>query len=119
MFPPVDPTRRRFLTVAAGASFVGTGSLAAAAMAPTPDRTVTHGLAGASGQTARLRGRWNFELGPQPSSRIKLDVAAARQFWNRQTKDRPKRGCVRSARSDRAEVLSAEEDPRGSGSSIS
>jgi hypothetical protein len=34
MFPPRDPTRRRFLTVAAGASFVGAGSLAAAAMAP-------------------------------------------------------------------------------------
>jgi hypothetical protein len=33
MFPPRDPTRRRFLTVAAGASFVGAGSLAAAAMA--------------------------------------------------------------------------------------
>ena len=34
MFPPRDPTRRRFLAISAGASFVGTGSLAAAAMAP-------------------------------------------------------------------------------------
>jgi hypothetical protein len=33
MFPPVDPTRRRFLTVAAVGSVVGAGSLAAAAMA--------------------------------------------------------------------------------------
>jgi hypothetical protein len=35
MFPPRDPTRRRFLTVAAIGSFVGAGSLAAAAMAPS------------------------------------------------------------------------------------
>jgi hypothetical protein len=34
MFPPVDPTRRRFLTVAAVGSIAGAGSLAAAAMAP-------------------------------------------------------------------------------------
>jgi hypothetical protein len=34
MFPPRDPTRRRFLAISAGASFVGAGSLAAAAMAP-------------------------------------------------------------------------------------
>jgi len=34
MFPPVDPSRRRFLAVAAVGSFVGAGSLAAAAMAP-------------------------------------------------------------------------------------
>jgi hypothetical protein len=33
MFPPVDPTRRLFLTVAAVGSIVGAGSLAAAAMA--------------------------------------------------------------------------------------
>jgi len=36
MFPPVDPTRRRFLTVAAGASVAGSGVLLnAAAMAPS------------------------------------------------------------------------------------
>jgi hypothetical protein len=35
MFPPVDPTRRRFLTVAAVASVAGASSLAAAAMAPS------------------------------------------------------------------------------------
>lgn len=34
MFPPVDPTRRRFLTVAAVGSMIGAGSLAAAATAP-------------------------------------------------------------------------------------
>src|SRR5882672_4713285 len=34
MFPPVDPMRRRFLTVAAVGSMVGAGSLAAAAMTP-------------------------------------------------------------------------------------
>src|SRR5882672_3939954 len=34
MFPPVDPTRRRFLTVAAIGSIVGAGSLAFAAAAP-------------------------------------------------------------------------------------
>ncbi len=34
MFPPVDPTRRRFLTVAAVGSIVGAGSLAFAAAAP-------------------------------------------------------------------------------------
>jgi len=34
MFPPVDPTRRRFLAVAAVASAVGAGTLAAAARAP-------------------------------------------------------------------------------------
>jgi hypothetical protein len=33
MFPPVNPTRRRFLAVAAIGSMVGTGSLAAVAMA--------------------------------------------------------------------------------------
>ena len=38
---PVDTTRRRFLTVAAGASFVGVGSLAAAAMAPSVPAAVT------------------------------------------------------------------------------
>lgn len=32
MFPPVDPTRRHFLTVAAGASVASVGSLAAASM---------------------------------------------------------------------------------------
>ena len=32
MFPPIDPTRRRFLTVAAIGSMVGAGSLAAVAM---------------------------------------------------------------------------------------
>src|SRR6266702_3206191 len=34
MFPPVDPTRRRFLTVAAVGSMIGAGSLAFAASAP-------------------------------------------------------------------------------------
>ena len=34
MFPPVDPTRRRFLTVAAIGSMVGAGSLGFAAAAP-------------------------------------------------------------------------------------
>jgi hypothetical protein len=34
MFPPRDPTRRRFLAVAAVASAVGSGTLAAGAMAP-------------------------------------------------------------------------------------
>src|SRR5713101_8431782 len=34
MFPPVDTTRRRFLTVAAIGSIVGAGSLAFAAAAP-------------------------------------------------------------------------------------
>jgi hypothetical protein len=34
MFPPVDPTRRRFLTVAAVGSVVSAGSLAAAALTP-------------------------------------------------------------------------------------
>jgi hypothetical protein len=34
MFPPVDPTRRRFLIVAAVGSMVGAGSLAAAAFTP-------------------------------------------------------------------------------------
>ena len=34
MFPPRDPTRRRFIAVAAVGSFVGAGTLAAAAMAP-------------------------------------------------------------------------------------
>jgi len=38
MFPPRDPTRRRFLTVAAGASVVGAGTLAAAARAPSIPR---------------------------------------------------------------------------------
>jgi hypothetical protein len=41
MFPPVDPTRRRFLTVAAIASAVGAGTLAAAAMAPNVPAAVT------------------------------------------------------------------------------
>jgi hypothetical protein len=35
MFPPVDPTRRRFLTVAAVASIAGAGSLTAATLAPS------------------------------------------------------------------------------------
>jgi hypothetical protein len=34
MFPPVDPTRRRFLTVAAVGSMVSAGTLAAAALTP-------------------------------------------------------------------------------------
>lgn len=34
MFPPVDPTRRRFLTVAAVGSMAGAGTLAAAALTP-------------------------------------------------------------------------------------
>jgi hypothetical protein len=38
---PIDTTRRRFLTVAAGASLVGAGSLAAAAMAPSIPVAVT------------------------------------------------------------------------------
>jgi hypothetical protein len=38
---PVDTSRRRFLTIAAGASFVGAGSLAAAAMAPSVPAAVT------------------------------------------------------------------------------
>jgi hypothetical protein len=41
MFPPVDPTRRRFLTVAAVVSVAGAGSLAAAAMAPSVPVAVT------------------------------------------------------------------------------
>ena len=42
MFPPRDPTRRRFLAVAAVASAVGSGSLAAAAaMAPDVPKAVT------------------------------------------------------------------------------
>ncbi len=40
MFPPRDPTRRRFLTVAAAASVAGAGSLAAAAMAPNVPHAV-------------------------------------------------------------------------------
>ena len=32
MFPPVDPTRRRFLTIAAGASAISVGSLIVGAM---------------------------------------------------------------------------------------
>jgi len=37
MFPPVDPTRRRFLTVSAVASVASVGALTAAAMAdPIP-----------------------------------------------------------------------------------
>jgi hypothetical protein len=39
--PPVDPTRRRFLTVAAVGSFVGAGSLALAAAAPNVPAAVT------------------------------------------------------------------------------
>jgi hypothetical protein len=35
MFPPRDPTRRRFLAVAAVGSVVGAGSVATAAMAPS------------------------------------------------------------------------------------
>jgi hypothetical protein len=38
---PIDTNRRRFLTIAAGASFVGAGSLAAAAMAPSVPAAVT------------------------------------------------------------------------------
>jgi hypothetical protein len=34
---PADPTRRRFINVAAGASIVGVGSLVAAAAAPAVD----------------------------------------------------------------------------------
>jgi hypothetical protein len=42
MFPPVDPTRRRFLAVAAVASAIGAGSLAAAAaMDPSVPAAVT------------------------------------------------------------------------------
>jgi hypothetical protein len=42
MFPPRDPTRRRFLAVAAVASAVGSGTLAAAAaMAPSVPQAVT------------------------------------------------------------------------------
>jgi hypothetical protein len=42
MFPPADPTRRRFLAVAAVASAVGAGSLAAAAaMGPSVPAAVT------------------------------------------------------------------------------
>jgi hypothetical protein len=41
MFPPVDPTRRRFLAVAAVGSVVGAGSLAAAAMASSIPQAVT------------------------------------------------------------------------------
>jgi hypothetical protein len=41
MFPPRDPTRRRFLAVAAVASAVGSGSLAAAAMAENVPQAVT------------------------------------------------------------------------------
>jgi len=38
---PVDPTRQRYLTVAAAASAVGAGTLAAAAMAPDVPKAVT------------------------------------------------------------------------------
>jgi hypothetical protein len=41
MFPPRDPTRRRFLAVAAVASAVGAGSLAAAAVAPNVPQATT------------------------------------------------------------------------------
>jgi hypothetical protein len=41
MFPPVDSTRRRFLTVAAVGSLVGAGSLATAAMVPSVPAAVT------------------------------------------------------------------------------
>ena len=41
MFPPVDPTRRRFLATAAVASAVGAGTLAAAARAPDVPKAVT------------------------------------------------------------------------------
>jgi hypothetical protein len=41
MFPPRDPTRRRLLTVAAVASAVGAGTLAAAAMDPSVPAAVT------------------------------------------------------------------------------
>jgi hypothetical protein len=41
MFPPRDPTRRRFLTVAASASVVSAASLAGAAMAPNVPQAVT------------------------------------------------------------------------------
>jgi hypothetical protein len=41
MFPPRDPTRRRFLAVAAVGSVVGAGSLAAAAMASSIPQAVT------------------------------------------------------------------------------
>jgi hypothetical protein len=41
MFPPRDPTRRRFLAVAAVASIAGAGSLAAALAAPNVPQAVT------------------------------------------------------------------------------
>jgi hypothetical protein len=41
MFPPCDPTRRRFLAVAAVASAVSSGTLAAATMAPNVPQAVT------------------------------------------------------------------------------
>jgi hypothetical protein len=45
MFPPVDPTRRGFLATAAVGSFIGGGSLAAAAMAPSVPQAVPATLA--------------------------------------------------------------------------
>jgi hypothetical protein len=41
MFPPRDPTRRRFLVVAAVASVVSAGTLAAATQAPNVPQAVT------------------------------------------------------------------------------
>jgi hypothetical protein len=41
MFPPRDPTRRRFLAVAAVASVAGAGTLAAAARTPNVPQAVT------------------------------------------------------------------------------
>ena len=53
---PVDPTRRRFLTVAAVGSVVGAGSLAAAAMVPNDvPRAVTVPLAPATAGHAALQ----------------------------------------------------------------
>jgi hypothetical protein len=44
MFPPVDPTRRRFVTIAAGASIVSVGSLVAAAAVPNATPEARHRL---------------------------------------------------------------------------
>ena len=64
MFPPVDPTRRRFLITAAIGSVVGAGSLAAAAMAPNDvPQAVTVPLAltlRPRGSNARLPTTSNF-----------------------------------------------------------
>jgi len=76
---PIDTTRRRFLTVAAGASFVGAGSLAAAAMAaPGIPVAVTS---------------------PPASPGLRAAAAALRDAKDRLTQA--------SAANDRAEALSA------------